>query len=90
MRQGQGLEPIKGPVYAWEVRTSTEMRQVATLCRRIIAWKMEVDEEPMNPTDPVEDTLPIHSPEAELKEVPAEERSVPPSPDGTSPPIVVS
>ncbi len=44
----------------------------------------------MDPTDPVENTLPVHSPGAELKEVPAEGRSVPPSPDGDSSPVVVS
>ncbi len=50
---------------------------------------MEVDEEPINPTDPVEDILPVHSPEAELKEVPAAGESVPPCPDGASSPIMV-
>ncbi len=51
---------------------------------------MEVDEEPMEPTDPVENTLPVHSPETELKEVPPAEESVPPSSDGASHPIRVS
>ncbi len=51
---------------------------------------MEVDEEPMEPTDPVEDTLPAHNPETDLKEVLAAEESVPPSSDGASYPIVVS
>ncbi len=44
----------------------------------------------MDPTDPVEDTLQVHSPGAELKEVPAEGSSVPPSPDGAGSPVVVS
>ncbi len=85
-----GLEPIKRPAYAWEVRTSTETRQVTTFCRCTIAGKMEVDEEPMDPTDPVEDTLPVHNPETELKEVPAAGESVPPSSDGASYHIMVS
>ncbi len=50
---------------------------------------MEVDEEPIDPTDPVEEILPVHSPEAELKEVPAAGGSVPPRSDGASSPITV-
>ncbi len=49
---------------------------------------MEVDEEPIDPTDPVEDILPVHSPEAELKEVPAAGESVSPHSDRASSLIV--
>ena len=50
---------------------------------------MEVDEEPINPTDPVEDILPAHSPEVELEEVPTAGESVPPCPDETGSSTVV-
>ncbi len=50
---------------------------------------MEVDEEPIDSTDPVEDILPVHSPEAELKEVPAAGESGLPCPGRASSSIVV-
>ncbi len=50
---------------------------------------MEVDEEPVDSTDPVGDITLIHNPEAELEELPAAGKSVPPCSDGASSPIVV-
>ncbi len=50
---------------------------------------MAVDEQPMDPTDPMEEMSPVHSLEAESKEVPAAGRNVPPHSDGASSPIAV-
>ncbi len=51
---------------------------------------MEVDDEPRESTDPVEDASPAPNPEPELKEAPTAEESVPLNSEGASRPIVIS